>query len=204
MDYRKLFRRCGEDVQIHPDVEIEHPELWEVGDHVTLSKGVYAKGGPAEVRIGSHVTVEPYVFITGKGRLTIADHVGIFFSNYLSIGGNFIEIGPHTHFAPACSLYGGGGLKVGSHCAFSTHTVLATIWQHWRDTERPIVTYPAAKGPITIEDDCWVAANAVVCGDVTIRTGCVIGANAVVTKDTEPYGFYVGIPATLKEKRKKA
>ena len=30
---------------------------------------------------------------------------------------------------------------------------------------------------------------------VTIAKGCVIGANAVVTKDTEPLGIYVGIPA---------
>ena len=30
---------------------------------------------------------------------------------------------------------------------------------------------------------------------VTIAKGCVIGANAVVTKDTEPFGIYVGVPA---------
>ena len=37
--------------------------------------------------------------------------------------------------------------------------------------------------PITLEDDVWIGANAVVCGGVTIGKGSVIGAGSVVTRD---------------------
>jgi serine acetyltransferase len=36
---------------------------------------------------------------------------------------------------------------------------------------------------------------------VTIGDGCVIGSRAVVTKNCEPYGVYVGIPAKQVKKR---
>lgn len=37
--------------------------------------------------------------------------------------------------------------------------------------------------PITLEEDVWIGANAVVCGGVTIGKGSVIGAGSVVTRD---------------------
>jgi acetyltransferase-like isoleucine patch superfamily enzyme len=50
-------------------------------------------------------------------------------------------------------------------------------------------------GPITIEEDVWIAANSTVTANVTIAKGCVIGANSVVTKNTELMGIYFGTPA---------
>lgn len=35
---------------------------------------------------------------------------------------------------------------------------------------------------------------------VTIAKGCVVGANAVVTKNTIPFGIYVGVPAKIVKK----
>lgn len=46
--------------------------------------------------------------------------------------------------------------------------------------------------PIRIEDDCWLAANVVVCGGVTIGTGSVIGAGSVVTRDIPPHSLAAG------------
>ena len=51
--------------------------------------------------------------------------------------------------------------------------------------------------PTKIGSDVWIGTRAVVRDGVTIGHGCVIGAGAVVTKDTEPYGIYVGVPAKL-------
>ena len=49
--------------------------------------------------------------------------------------------------------------------------------------------------PIVVEDGCWLGVNVVVLRGVRVAAGCVIGAGAVVTKDTEPDGVYVGVPA---------
>lgn len=51
------------------------------------------------------------------------------------------------------------------------------------------------QAPIVIEDGCWLGVNVVVLRGVRIASGCVVGAGAVVTKDTEPDGVYVGVPA---------
>lgn len=51
--------------------------------------------------------------------------------------------------------------------------------------------------PITIEDNCWLASNVVVCGGVTIGEGSVIGAGSVVTKDIPPHSLAVGNPCRV-------
>lgn len=51
--------------------------------------------------------------------------------------------------------------------------------------------------PITIGDDCWIAANVVICGGVTIGSGCVIGAGSVVTRDIPPNSLAAGNPCRL-------
>ena len=48
--------------------------------------------------------------------------------------------------------------------------------------------------PITIEDNCWLASNIVVCGGVTFGEGSVIGAGSVVTRDIPPHSLAVGNP----------
>lgn len=48
-----------------------------------------------------------------------------------------------------------------------------------------------------IHSDVWIGANATVCAGVRIAVGSVVGAGAVLTKDTDPYGIYVGNPARL-------
>jgi maltose O-acetyltransferase len=51
--------------------------------------------------------------------------------------------------------------------------------------------------PIVVGDGAWIGARATIMGGVTIGAGCTIGAGAVVTKDCEPGGVYVGVPARL-------
>lgn len=58
-------------------------------------------------------------------------------------------------------------------------------------------------GDITINDDAYIGANCSVLPGVTIGEGAVVGANALVTKDLEPWGIYVGIPAKKIGERKK-
>lgn len=50
--------------------------------------------------------------------------------------------------------------------------------------------------PIVVGEGCWIGAGAIVLGGVTVGAGCVIGAGAVVSRDCEPNGLYVGVPAS--------
>jgi acetyltransferase-like isoleucine patch superfamily enzyme len=208
MDYRTRFKSCGKNVEVAPDVYIERPELLEVGDNVRFMKGFYMIEGPGVCRIGNDVSFYPNCFIQGKAnRLIIDDHVDFFPGQYLSLGGrgSFIEIGHHTHFAPNCVLYGWGGLKIGPNCNIAAHTVFATIGHDQvRHGDKPMCEAPGVPGPITLVEDVWTCANVVITANTTIAKGCIIGANAVVTRDTEPYGLYVGVPARRLRNRQTA
>lgn len=48
---------------------------------------------------------------------------------------------------------------------------------------------------ITIEDDVWIGAGAIIMPRVTIKKGSIIGAGAVVLTDTEEFSTYAGVPA---------
>jgi acetyltransferase-like isoleucine patch superfamily enzyme len=197
--YQNKFKTCGKNVNVHENVFFEHPEVIDVGDNVTFYPGFYMIGKPALCRFGSNINYFNNVFIEGSaGKFIIGDNVTFFPGIYISLGeweNSFVEIGHHTHFAPYSVLYGWGGLKISAYCNFSSHVVLATVGHHYEITERPMALTGEKAGPITIEEDVWIAANSTVTANVTIAKGCVIGANSVVTKNTELMGIYFGTPA---------
>jgi len=198
-DLPRQFKSCGRNVTIAPDVYIEHPEVMEVGDDVTFMRGFHMIGCPQFCRFGSHVTFYPNCFIQGSpGRFVLEDHVTFFPGNYISLGDwetSFIHVGHDSHFAPNGVLYGWGQLTIAAYCNVAAHVVFATVGQHDEITDRPMALTGEKAGPITIEEDVWIAANATICAHTTIARGCVIGANSVVTRDTEPMGLYAGVPA---------
>lgn len=55
-------------------------------------------------------------------------------------------------------------------------------------------------GPITLENDVWIGANATICAGVTIGEGSVIGAGSVVTKDIPAGVVAAGVPCRVLRK----
>lgn len=51
------------------------------------------------------------------------------------------------------------------------------------------------RGQVTIEDDAWIGAGAIVLPNVTVGRCAVVGAGAIVTKNVEEYAIVVGNPA---------
>jgi maltose O-acetyltransferase len=49
--------------------------------------------------------------------------------------------------------------------------------------------------PVTIEDDAWLGANAVILPGVTIGRGAQVGAGAVVIRDVADFDVVAGVPA---------
>jgi hypothetical protein len=55
--------------------------------------------------------------------------------------------------------------------------------------------WPGPVQQVTLGNDVWVGANAVVLSGVRVGDGAVIAAGAVVTKDVAPYTIVAGVPA---------
>ncbi|MCC7389894.1 MAG: hypothetical protein IT431_14130 [Phycisphaerales bacterium] len=79
-------------------------------------------------------------------------------------------------------------VSVGERCVISQHAVLATEMLDPR-------TGRERTGPITIGDDCWIAADALVLPGTTIQAGTVVGARALVEGDLPGWTVAVGQPA---------
>jgi chloramphenicol O-acetyltransferase type B len=99
--------------------------------------------------------------------------------------GKFCSIGPNVRVAP------------GKH---PTHTIVSThpsIYSNPTYSLKNFASYdkhnPYRK--VTIGNDVWICANAVIGDGISIGDGAIIGSNAVVTKDVEPYSIVGGIPA---------
>jgi acetyltransferase-like isoleucine patch superfamily enzyme len=54
-----------------------------------------------------------------------------------------------------------------------------------------------SRGPIRIEDDVWIACQAIILSGVRIGRGSIVGAGAVVTKDVPPNTVVAGNPARV-------
>ncbi len=199
--YHRRFKACGTDVQIAPNVFIEHPENWIVGDRVRIRHNLTAYGQQKEVRIGSDVSIYPNLVIQGSGTLQIGDRVTLYAHGYLSIGDQDgrIVIGDVSHFAPGYALYGGGTLEIGQYVAVAAHTVITTVAHDPRC--EGLIAKSSHSAPIRIDDNVWIGANATILPGVRIASGCVIAAGAVLTKSTEPDGIYLGVPARRGQER---
>ena len=104
-----------------------------------------------------------------------------------------VVIGDHSWIGPFCMLDGTGGLRIGSYCSVATGAQLQT-----HDTVRWALSggrLGYEYSPVTIEDHCFIGAQAVVTRGVTVGTQSVVAAGAVVTRDVPPRTIVAGVPA---------
>ncbi|MEN8134065.1 MAG: acyltransferase [Thermodesulfobacteriota bacterium] len=118
--------------------------------------------------------VQPNVTFVQTNRLTVGRHFGCNSGSYI----NAI-----------------GGIDIGDFVLLGSNVTISSGIHPINGELPPVFARPTVPQKITIEDDVWIAAGAVILPGVTLRRGTVVGANAVVTKNTEEYGVYAGAPA---------
>jgi acetyltransferase-like isoleucine patch superfamily enzyme len=175
---------------IGKNVTIRYPRNLFVGSDTIIEDGVeincLAKEG---IRLGDRVSIGKYAIIrpaniyggpVGEG-LVLGNHSNIGPYNYIGCSGK-ITIGNNVMLGPRVSIYA------------ENHVF-----------DNPDVTIKeqgVQKMDVHIEDDCWIASNAVITAGVTIGKGSVVAAGAVVTNSFPPYSVIGGVPAKLIKSRK--
>lgn len=108
-------------------------------------------------------------------------------------GGTDISVGPGAGIGTGVVLDNTGPITIGSRCMIGMGTKLITSIHEVGPSHHRAQGLKA--GPIELGDGCWIGASVIVLPGITIGQGCVIAAGAIVTKDCEPNGLYVGMPA---------
>ena len=106
-----------------------------------------------------------------------------------------VVIGDHTRIGLHNTII--GPVEIGNHVNLAQGITVTALNHNFSDTNKRIDEQGVSTNPVTIEDDVWVGANAVILPGVTIGEHCVIAAGAVVTKDVPPHSLVAGVPAKV-------
>ncbi len=174
---------------IGKQVAIRYPKNLHLGAQVIIEDGAeincLATNG---IHLGDRVSIGKYAIIRpsniyggpiGEG-LVMGNHSNIGPYNYIGCSGK-ITIGNNVMLAPRVSIYA------------ENHVF-----------DNPNITIKAqgvAKMEVVIEDDCWIAANAVILAGVRIGKGAVVAAGSVVNEDVPPFSVVAGVPARVIKSR---
>lgn len=144
--------------------------LFRLDDIVRLSKANHLLSRCA--RVGSDVRLRMPVIIYHPEKLQIGTSV--------DIGENVI-------------LRAGGGLSIGDRVLIAAGAAIVSVGHPIAPPRWNCVT----SAPVSIGDDVWIGANAVILPGVTIGDGAIVGAGAVVKEDVPPFTLVAGVPATV-------
>jgi acetyltransferase-like isoleucine patch superfamily enzyme len=150
---------------------------------------IHSRGKGAKIRPRTRLDVLPFNPFSLGSYSTIEDFCTI------NNGVGAVIIGSNTLIGMSNTII--GPITIGNNVIFAQNIVASALNHEYRDIATPIVNQPILTAPIVIEDDCWIAANAVITSGVTIGKHSVVAAGAVVTKNIPPYSVAVGNPAKV-------
>ena len=109
-----------------------------------------------------------------------------------------VIIGDHTRIGIHNTII--GPVTIGSHVNLAQGITVTALNHNFSDTTRRIDEQGISTNPVTIEDDVWIGANAVILPGVTIGQHAVVAAGAVVTADVPANTVVGGVPARIIKK----
>lgn len=107
-----------------------------------------------------------------------------------------VKIGDGAFLNTGCVLLDAGPITIGAMCRLGPGVKILTA-------SHPISPARRREGlefarPVTMGENVWVGADAVICPGVTIAQDSVVGAGAVVTRDVPAGVFVLGVPARIR------
>jgi len=108
-----------------------------------------------------------------------------------------IEVGDNVFIGDGTTIGGNVPVKIGNNVMFGPEVMI-----RGGDHNISVIGLPMAKVktggvnlPISIEDDVWIGARAIILKGVIISEGAVVGAGTIVNKKIYPYTINVGSPS---------
>ena len=151
-------------------------------------------------------TLRGGVRITNPQCIYIGSHVGIgadtFFGPVIHDNGITynpkIIIGDGTWIGKHSSLAAIDRVEIGKNVLFAGYVHITDHSHGYEDINMPISRQRLiTKGPVIIEDQCWLGFSCEILSGVHIGRHSIVAARAVVTKDVPPYSIVAGNPAKV-------
>ena len=106
-----------------------------------------------------------------------------------------VWIGDHTRIGLHNTII--GPVSIGDHVNLAQGITVTALNHNFQKRDQLISQQGISTKKVTIENDVWIGANAVILPGVTIGTHSVVAAGAIVTKDVPPYSLVGGVPAII-------
>lgn len=141
---------------------------------------------PECLHFGKNVGIDKYAYF-----LPCKEYAGVKYSPHIKIGDG-TWIGIRNSFACIDKI------EVGNNVLFAGYVHLTDHSHGYEDITKPCNIQPLiSKGPIIIEDDCWLGFESEILSGVHIGKHAIVAARAVVTKDVPAYSIVAGNPARV-------
>ena len=117
--------------------------------------------------------------------------------NFRGIPHSGIWIGESSLIGEYNVIRGQGGVKIGNRVYTSPMVQIIAVNHLFDDPDLPFVEQGITAQGITIEDDVWIGAGAIVTDGVAIGKGSVVAAGSVVTHNVPTRTLVGGVPARV-------
>jgi len=162
------------------------PRLWV---RLILNRVIHHRGKNVKIRCKARLDILPFnKFSIGNG--SVIENLSI-----VNNGVGDVIIGKNTFIGYSNIII--GPVEMGNNIMTAQHVVISGLNHQYENTEVPIRYQAISTAKITLEDDCWIGANAVITAGVTVGKHAVVAGGSVVTKDVPPYSVVGGNPAKV-------
>jgi acetyltransferase-like isoleucine patch superfamily enzyme len=106
-----------------------------------------------------------------------------------------IAFGDHVGISPDVQINAAGGVAIGTNTLIGPGAKIWSINHRYSGINMPIREQGWEFKAVVIDEDVWIAANAVILPGVRIGRGAIVAAGAVVTHDVAAFEIVGGVPA---------
>lgn len=160
-------------------------KVLSVGKYLSVEKNVVIRN-PECIEFGENVYISKDALF-----LPLTSDFGKEYKPQIKIGNN-VSIGIRNSFAAMNKII------IGDNVLFAGFVHITDHSHGYEDINLPILKQECfSKGPVIIEDDCWLGFDCEILSGVHIGKHSIVAARAVVTKDIPPYSIVAGNPAKI-------
>ena len=169
---------------------IMHPVKTRPNWWIRIFSFLYLKRGKGSVIYRSVRLDLPPFNLFSLGKYSVVED----FSCLNNAVGDLI-IGDYTRIGLGNTII--GPATIGHHVNLAQNVTVTGLNHNYQNADKRIDEQGVSTRPVTIEDDVWVGANAVILPGVTLGKHSVVAAGSVVSRSVPPYSVCAGSPAKV-------